>query len=177
MSIDSLIIISGSLFVVLLLLKLLLNVANKVYKSSLPETKFGFRGALVYTDDLPTSKVFVNHKYKLSAKPDFVFRTSLFKYTTVEYKSRNGAVKDSDIVQVKATIIAVRSKYNVTKALVVTATEQKQVIAKSSAALYRDIKELHKQAKLVKHFNKMPKKLINSYKCERCGYREHCFKS
>lgn len=153
---------------------MLFGVADVLYQTTLPETKFGFRGKLVYSDDSPKAKVFVNHRYQLSAKPDFVFRTGLFEYTMVEYKSREGRVKSSDIIQVKASIIAVRSKYNITNVYIVTGQRIQQVKALSNFRLYRDIKKLHKLAKRVKFLNKKPNRLENSDKCNRCGYREHC---
>lgn len=166
--------VTGGLFITILLLKVVMSIVDKIYRSTLPKTQFGFRGKLVYSDDSPKAKVFVNHRYQLSAKPDFIFRTGLFTYTLVEYKSRSGYMKVSDIIQVKASIIAARSKFNITKSLVITGKSTKEIEAASNRSLYRDIKTLHKTAKRIKHFNKKPRRLENSDNCNNCGYREHC---
>jgi CRISPR/Cas system-associated exonuclease Cas4 (RecB family) len=163
------------LFLFFITLKITLLIADRIYQSSLPETKFGFRGKLIYSDDSPNAEVFVNHRYELSAKPDFIFRIGLFKYAIVEFKSRVGQVKQSDTIQVIASIIAARSKFNITEAYIVTGRQTKIIEASSSARLYRELKPLHKKAKQVKFRNQLPKRLSCSKKCDSCGYKEHCF--
>jgi CRISPR/Cas system-associated exonuclease Cas4 (RecB family) len=174
LSIDQWLLIAAAILSILVTLKALAWLLDKAYIASLPMTKFGFKGRLVYTDDAPKAKVFVNKRYQLSAKPDFVFRVSLWSYIAVEYKSRNAPVKESDLIQLIATVIAVRSQFNIVRAMVVTNSESRELSLGSNSKLYRSIKQLHKQAKKVKHFNKEPKPLVNDTRCKGCGYREHC---
>lgn len=173
-NIDSLVMVSAAMLLLTIAIKSVVTILDKFYQTKLPMTEFGFRGKLVYVDDNPRSKVFVCKRYELSAKPDFVFKTGLFTYCVVEFKSRKGAVKESDLVQLIATVIAVRSKHSVTRAMVVTSGVKKELEIASSGKMYKSIKKLHREARRVKHLNKKPKALQNNQKCNGCGYREHC---
>jgi CRISPR/Cas system-associated exonuclease Cas4 (RecB family) len=174
LSIDQWLLIAAAILSILVTLKALAWLLDKAYIASLPMTKFGFKGRLVYTDNAPQAKVFVNKRYQLSAKPDFVFRIGLWSYITVEFKSRNAPVKESDLIQLIATVIAVRSQYNIVRAMVVTNSETQEISIGSNSKLYSSIKQLHKQAKKVKHFNKEPKPLVNDARCKGCGYLGRC---
>ncbi|MFC5079510.1 hypothetical protein VTH8203_01497 [Vibrio thalassae] len=147
----------------------------------LPETQFGFKGHLVYCDDKPNSKCFVNHRYQLSAKPDFIYRTGRRSYTVVEYKSRNAPVKESDINQLIAAVVAARPTYPITNAFVVTKKQSKQIpIYNSTHANYKRIAHLHKIARRIKHSNYYPKPK-KAKQCFQCGYydaqNEQCKKA
>lgn len=142
---------------------------------SYPMTEFGFRGKLVYSDDSPTAKVFVSHGYKLSAKPDFIFKIGFNQYVIVEFKSRQGAIKHSDLVQLLATAIAVRSKYRVVRGYIVTANKTKAVGFGTNRQIYRQIKDTHKIVKKIKHTNYFPPKKCDA-NCQNCGHIEVCEK-
>jgi len=65
---------------------------------------------LIYLDS-DTKKVFASKTYKIKAKPDFLYKMPDDSYIIVEYKSRSGSVKNSDIAQLIATAIAVKETY------------------------------------------------------------------
>ncbi|ANO35324.1 hypothetical protein A6E01_19110 (plasmid) [Vibrio breoganii] len=136
-----------------------------------PDTNFGFKGALVYSDDSPSARVFVNRKYELSAKPDFIFKVGPNQYVLVEYKSGKRPMSESDRIQVLASVIAARQQYNITKAIVVTGLGRFEVkdAKKSNRAIYRQLKTLHVIARRVKHHNKNPSGNVNS--CGSCRRR------
>lgn len=142
--------------------------------SNYPLTKFGFHGKLIYVDNSPKSKVFVNHAYELVAKPDFIYKIGLNKYVIVEYKSRSAPVKPSDIAQLFATAIAVRSEFKVVKGYIVTESEMRTYEFGSSSAVYRKIKSIHKRAKELK-FLGYKARVKKKPSCYKCGYNYHCF--
>lgn len=138
-----------------------------------PTTRFGFKGKLVYVDDSPTVKAFVNHRYELAAKPDFLFKVGFNKYVTVEYKSRKGKIKESDIAQLHATALAVRSQKNVIGGYIVTGSENRYFKFGSNHSVYKHIKNAHKTAKSIKLLNKLPKDKL-ARQCNNCGYNYYC---
>ncbi|ASK79761.1 hypothetical protein CF386_12015 [Paraphotobacterium marinum] len=71
---------------------------------------FGLQGKLVYLDEGKKSKTFVNHKFKIIAKPDFIFKHWWGQFYMIEHKESYREPSRADIVQVKAALIAVRSE-------------------------------------------------------------------
>ncbi|MFL7013695.1 CRISPR-associated protein Cas4 [Enterovibrio norvegicus] len=138
-----------------------------------PPTQFGFNGKLVYVDDSPSSEVFLNHKYELAAKPDFIFKVGWNRYAAVEYKSRKGAVTQSDINQLKAATLAARSRWNVVEGYVITSNKRCRLEFGSNASIYNSIKKQHMAAKAIKILNQKPR-LRSDNRCNNCGYRHHC---
>lgn len=167
------------LFVVITGLMLVINLTRSVFEwfhnwlTDYPETQFGFKGILIYVDDSPNSKVFINHKYELCAKPDFIFRIGYKKYVIVEFKSRKAPVRPSDIAQLKATALSARSQFNVVCGYVVTGSEIQEIVLGSNASVYRDIKAAHKKAKSIKRLGQCPKVRMSD-KCKTCGYFANC---
>ncbi len=162
-----------------LLLRLTLRVIIRLYDriNVHPVTRFGFRGTLVYVDDKPAAKVFVNHRFELSAKPDFIFKVGFNKYVIAEFKNRKSGARDSDIAQSLATVVAVRSKYNVQGYYVITNNSPHyEACTESTGTIYRKIAKLHKTAKQIKHLSKRPS-ITRTAKCRTCGYRDNCFGS
>ncbi|MDF9399167.1 hypothetical protein [Vibrio sp. 1180_3] len=140
----------------------------------LPMNQFGFRGKLVYCDDSPMAKVFVSHKYELSAKPDFIYKIWWNKYAIVEYKSRVGKVKQSDINQFLASVVAVRSHYNIREGYIVTGQDVRHFeLEKSTRSIYAQIAHLHKIARRIKHRGCKPK-FSRNQNCNNCGYKGAC---
>lgn len=159
----------------ILALRLTIDVIGRSYYAffPLPKTQFGFRGKLVYVDDSPSTRVLVTHRYQIGAKPDFVFKTGWKRYADVEYKSRKAPVKHSDICQAYASVLAARSRWNVTDAYIVTGVETRHLECGSSRAIYRKIAKHHQTAKKVKHLNK-PQPIKPIEKCGGCGFKHHC---
>ncbi len=146
---------------------------DKLYCLTLPTTKFGFKGKLAYIDD-GTAKVLISHKYKLKAKPDYIFRTSLFTYTLVEFKSRYKGCYDSDVKQIYASTICARAmKYNVQKALLVTSGHQYPVkVSMSNAGLFRRIRREVKIISAIR--NGCVPKVKRGDNCLKCTRAEKC---
>lgn len=167
--------IAIGLALAILAFRLAIDVAGWGYYKlfPLPMTRFGFRGRVVYVDDGPSAKVLVTHRYQIGAKPDFVFKTGWKRYAAVEYKSRKAPVKYSDICQVYASVLAARSRWNVTDAYIVTGAESRHLECGSSRAIYRKIAKHHQTAKKVKHLNK-PQPIKPIEKCGGCGFKHHC---
>lgn len=138
-----------------------------------PQTEFGFAGQLVYTDDSPQAKTFVHQGYELSGKPDFIFKVGFNQYVIVEYKSRQGTVRLSDILQLLACAIACRSKYNVVRGYVITGKQTKVVQLGTNRSIYKRIKATHKLVRKIKLHNYFPAKNCDG-RCQNCGYQEVC---
>jgi hypothetical protein len=138
----------------------------------MPDTGFGFKGIVVYTDNSPNAKVFVSHKYKLNAKPDIIFKVWRNRYALVEYKSRSAGVKESDVNQAIASIIAARAQYNICYAYVVTASETKEIreAKLSNRKLFGKIRSLHRTAYKIKNEGHKPLK-PEKVNCHICAYK------
>lgn len=173
---DQLQIIGVIAVIVILISKALGWILRRLHNAIIryPNTQFGFRGKLVYTDDNPQAKVFVSHRYELSAKPDFIFKTGLNEYVVVEYKSRKSSFRQSDLNQLKATVLACRSQYRIVAGYVVTGSTTKHITFGSSHRLYREIKDIHSRVKKIKFCNAFPPKREKQEGCGRCGFYESC---
>ncbi|MGR5448594.1 hypothetical protein ACP3V3_02175 [Vibrio sp. PNB22_3_1] len=140
-------------------------------------TRFGFRGRLAYADRGLKSEVFASKSYELSAKPDFVFKLEDGTYALVEYKSGNRPMNAFDRIQVLASIVCVRTRYNVRSAFVATSLGVYPVDGahRTTRAIYREIGALHRIARSIKHKNKNPQK-INPTSCPSCSKRSYCIR-
>ncbi|WP_210467514.1 hypothetical protein [Vibrio crassostreae] len=105
-----------------------------------PETVFGFRGLLIYTDTGRESKLFIDKKSGACAKPDAIYRLNNGKYIILEYKSHK-TLMDSDLAQLEIGVVAVRSVYPISGGGVVLSDNNKvifhQLCGKSNAFLLR----------------------------------------
>lgn len=138
--------------------------------------KFGISGHVVYADSGLRSRRFYSRKYKIVAKPDFVVRLDTGEYAIVEYKSRrSGRVMASDVSQVKASVIAVRSKYPITKAYVLVDKKLHALdVDKSSANLAKEIATELKYARDAKRGVKIMVFARNKGDCFNCPYKSRC---
>lgn len=173
---DQVELLGAMLFAAYLLLKAAAWAIQRVHHAIIryPQTQFGFRGKLIYTDDNPQASVFVSHRYELSAKPDFIFKTGFNEYVIVEYKSRKSTARQSDINQLKATALACRSKYRIVAGYVVTGSETKRVSFGSNRSVYREIRDIHIRVKKIKFCNAFPAKKGIQDRCFNCGFHESC---
>lgn len=93
----------------------------------------------------------------------------------VEYKSRKGKIYPSDIAQLKASVIAARSRYNITKAYVSTDGEIKEVnVNKSNTVLFEEIKEAYELTVAIVSGKTVTVCYKSKYKCPTCSMRAHC---
>jgi CRISPR/Cas system-associated exonuclease Cas4 (RecB family) len=99
----------------------------------------GIDGEVIYADKGRNSHRFVNHKYGISAKPDFIIRTANAENVMVEYKSRMNRIYLSDIVQLKASVLAARAHMPIHRAVIVTKGDRQNITLGSDAQLYSEI--------------------------------------
>ena len=138
---------------------------------------FGFRGKLVYVDD-GKAKIFLNHKYRICAKPDFIFRKFglIPSYVLVERKSGYREPTESDIAQIKASVITARSRYpRLNHAVLSTKKGVFPIpVNKSSAKLMRDIQHLHDITQAVYRGETIEEICTDSYRCFCCPTKLSC---
>ena len=118
-------------------------VRNKFkYPRGKTKSPLGLPGKIIYADKGKNSEIFSSRKYNLVAKPDFVLKLKTGEYALVEYKGRDSDnVYASDIVQAKASVLAVRDKYPIELAFVVTGSGKcVQVPLGSSEEVHNSIK-------------------------------------
>ena len=140
-----------------------------------PMTEFGFRGRLIYAD-VKGSSVFVNHAYKVIAKPDFVFRLNNGKYVVLELKSRLLEVLDSDIAQLEIGILAVRSKFPVKAAAVVLGDGSITWIETAKCSSPKLFKRNRKEINIVKKIKSGQKMTPQkSERCIKCVKKKDCW--
>lgn len=128
---------------------------------------------LIYADK-KGSEVFNNREYKISAKPDFIYLVNK-ELVLIEYKSRKSDVRSSDIHQAMAAALAVRSKYNITKAIVYTTGGYvKEIRLGSNDEVYREIGSIIDKTRMSKSGVNPCITKDKSYRCRYCGYKEIC---
>lgn len=160
-----------------LLYRLFKRLFGSTQTQNLSKTPFGFDGQLVYSDDGKRSELFVNKIFGLCSKPDFIYKTDANSYTVIEYKGRNGPVYESDEVQLKATVISARSKFNITHAFVFTDSTKKEInVNKTNSTLYKEIEEFTELTRQI-HLNKpVHEYTAHTNKCRTCSHKGNCSK-
>ncbi len=138
-------------------------------------TPFGFDAKLVYADQGRSSKDFVNSRFGVRAKPDFVYLLPDGTYVLVEYKNRKSGMRDSDVGQVLASVLAVRSRYPVRRAFVATNGKLTPVGGAewTDRAIYDAIREELELVRAIQR-GKVPDHSPTPERCARCGYRDDC---
>lgn len=134
----------------------------------------GVDGELIYADKGRASKLFVNPEYGISAKPDFIFRTKDGKNLMVEYKSRSGGVYKSDIVQLKASVLAARHSMPIDRAMVVTKGTRQIVPIGSSAEIFKEIATFVDMARRARRGEIIRVFSDNPNMCRRCSVAKNC---
>lgn len=131
-------------------------------------------GKLIWVDKGRSTKPFFNNVFEVLGKPDLMYRV-FGGVLAVEYKSRNGPIFNSDVVQAKCAALAARAHgYKVIRILLKTATVEQYIdLPKSDRALYNEIKDyvtLTRQAKSGKKMSAWP----NLRKCRCCAFKYEC---
>lgn len=147
-------------------------------KAEVGEDLFGFKGIALYVDTDKEAKVFVNHKYKIVAKPDFIFKTSgvLPKYILVERKSGFREPADYDISQVMASVIAARTVYpKINHAILSTKKGNYPIdVNCSNAKLFKMIKRQHNLVQDAYQGKVINETCASPEKCRTCATRYNC---
>lgn len=142
------------------------------------EQHLGLYGLVVYADSGPESRAFISKKYGVLGKPDFIVKLATGEYVVVEYKHRaSGRLYDSDVAQVKATVLAVRSRYKVTRAFVLAGSSRHEIdIQVKDAALYKEIKQEVEQVKRAMKGEVLPVYTDKTVRCGSCHNARNCSK-
>ncbi len=108
-------------------------------------------GKLVWIDEGVDTKPFFNQEYRVLGKPDAIYSKN-GKVTVVEYKSRNGPVLESDVIQGLSACLAVKSAgYKVRDLMVITGKETKTVsVPESPKSLYQMVANYVEGARAIK---------------------------
>lgn len=150
----------------------LICVAAFVIAFVLLERSDGDSERIVYKDTGPKSRVFVNKKYKVAAKPDLIIK-NIDGFIGVEFKSRQYGIYESDIVEAKAAALAARSKYPIYAIQIKNQNQNKVIVLpKSNDDLYREIERyilLASQA----HSKLLPAS-PHTMKCKSCPVKMSC---
>lgn len=143
-------------------------------KKSSKENPFNINGSLLWIDRGRSTKPFYNNAFAVFGKPDYLYKTNT-GVTAVEFKSRYGAIFESDIVQSKAAALAARgSGYKVDTVVVKTSTQMKSIsLPHSDKELFDQISQFVAIAQNAKAGISIPGS--PSYgKCKGCAYRGRC---
>ena len=120
------------------------------------------------------SKVFVNKKYGVSAKPDLIIKEN-GEYIIEEYKDRHSKVYKSDILQAKASALAARTQYPITKVRVRTKQGiQHEESVLDEKELFREISSAINMVKMIRNGVKHVPCYPHPFKCNQCAMLEHC---
>lgn len=167
-------IIIGLIICTLILVTMSIRTNRKTLKQ-----RTGVEGKIIYADRGQKGGYFINHKFGILARPDFIVKEPGGEIAVLEYKSRkNGKLYKSDIVQVKASVIAVRGKIKATKAYVISGEKPHEIdVSGSSESIFNEIKKEYLHAKaanngeIIMVFNK------NLHQCKTCSQRFACLKN
>ena len=138
----------------------------------------GFDAEVVYADRGRNTPTLVSKEFGIVAKPDFVLRFDGGEHAVVEYKSRvNGRLYNSDIAQVKASVIAARERFDISLAYVIVGDKRHEVdVDFPSDELYEQIKPLVKHARAANAGEEIKVFATSEALCQSCAVRRHCQK-
>ena len=148
-----------------------LNFLRQIFKR---KNNLGIEGKLIWVDKGRGTKPFFNRAYEVLGKPDLMYHVR-DGVLAVEYKSRQGQVYESDVVQAKCAALAARGdNYKVVRILVKTATQEKYInLPRSDKELFQEIKSYVTLTRKSKNGIKM-KAWPNQAKCKSCAYKNQC---
>lgn len=136
--------------------------------------ELGIEGDLIWIDDGRQTKPFFNGAFKVFGKPDALYRTRT-GVLSVEYKSRNGPVFESDVTQAFCAALAARGDgYRVNQVLIKTSAIQEVFkLPSSDKALFDRIQPAVVHARQAKFGHAVPSR-PELKKCRSCGFRGDC---
>lgn len=137
---------------------------------------FGLQGKLVYLDEGKKSKTFVNHKFKIIAKPDFIFKHWWGQFYMIEHKESYREPSRADIVQVKAALIAVRSEIPSLKKVYISTKKglYRYNFKKSSRRVFKEISIYHKLTTQVYNGDYVDIICDDKNVCLKCPVKKNC---
>lgn len=151
-----------------------LALAFEFFRASKPGGDLGIDGKIIWVDRGYKTKPFIHKAFRIVGKPDLMYRTPT-GVLAVEYKSRNGPIYFSDVIQAKSAALAARgSGHRVNQILIKTElTEQYINLPRSDRDLLGDIQEyliMVREAKNKKTMVARPQ----ATKCRHCAFSGVC---
>lgn len=138
----------------------------------------GIPGKVIYADDDRGSKLFVNQRYGVCGKPDFILQLPNGQIASVEYKDRANKVYLSDIVQVKVAALAVRAHMPLQKAFVVTQGGIEEIrLHSDNQKLHAEVLEYIEMARRVKNGEVLCVFTGSESQCKGCSVKHKCIKA
>ena len=131
-------------------------------------------GQLIFLDNDDNPRTFRNYAFYVTGRPDAMYQTKT-GIIAEEYKSRNGPIYKSDVLQAKCAALPARGEgYRVTEILVRTNnTSQRYRLPNDDRALYSEIREYIELARRAKSGDSVPAKPSQN-KCRGCAYGQAC---
>ena len=170
--------------IILLLLIVVIAVVGSYYQQRTKHrTRFGIKelseknANLIYADE-KGAKTFKSSRFKINARPDFIFQLASGEQVLVEFKSRRTKLYDGDVKQLIATAITVKETYpNLKRGYVCNLSGQTRKIDLDLPldVLARKIKNETIQLRAIKA-KKEPIFSPVLAKCNACGMINHCNK-
>lgn len=129
---------------------------------------------LFYIDEGKQTKPFFNRQFEVLGKPDAMYKTPT-GMVAVEYKSRKGSIKDSDISQALCAALAARGEgHKVYQVIVKTQSDQLEVdLPRSDKELYDRIQQDVAVARSIKHGGTGTAN-PDPAKCKSCAHKSSC---
>jgi len=124
-------------------------------------------GKLMWVDEGSDTKPFFNKRFKVFGKPDAMYNDSGF-VSAVEYKSRQGSVKKSDVIQALTAALAARGDgIKIRQVVIVTEGDVEQVsVPKSMTSHYDLVKQYVELTRRIKQGASAPE----GAGCRRCSH-------
>lgn len=157
------------------LVLILLWIGQRLLRSRPP---VDVEGKLIWLDRGGSKDTFTNTEFYVCGKPDFIYKQKR-GILAVEYKSRNGPVYESDIVQAKVAALAARGskRYRIDRIMIKTnSTERFVDLPAEDDVLYQEVKR-HVEMVRVAKAGGMLMASPTVPKCRSCGYRTPCAES
>ncbi len=132
-------------------------------------------GKLIWLDKEGSAASFTNDEFYVCGKPDFIYKQKR-GILAIEYKSRNGPVFESDIVQAKVAALAARGsrRDRVERILIKTRSTERYVdLPAEDAQLYREVERYVEMVRTAKEGGVLTASPTVP-KCRSCGYRTPC---
>ena len=132
-------------------------------------------GKLIWLDKEGSAASFTNAEFYVCGKPDFIYKQKR-GILAIEYKSRNGPVFESDIVQAKVAALAARGSrlYRVDRIMIKTRSTERYIdLPAEDAQLYREVERYVEMVRIAKEGGVLTAS-PTVQKCRSCGYRTPC---
>lgn len=124
--------------------------------------------------DTPGERVFVDHEYGVSSRPDRIATYRNKKYV-IEYKSRKKGIFEKDVIQAYVGALACWDHFGGIDFVVVYNSSYKYKLIKlrGKKGLYSKVKKHVDNARRIKKGERVRAR-VSRYKCRVCPYKKSC---